>query len=165
MAGEDSVKQGGHDLKGALKVIKTKHHAAITEAREAGQLMKGIYAYKEHPYAVAALKLSALLFVRPDELRSAEWAHVDLEAAEWRIPGAKMKMGLDHIVPLSSQALAILSDLQPMTGHGEIRLAEHTHGRTLHERKHRQCRTTVHGVRERCHDSTRIPSDGPDDTR
>jgi integrase len=107
------------DLKGALKVIKTKHYAAITESREAGQLMKAIYAYKGHPYAVAALKLSALLFVRPGELRSAEWAHVDLEAAEWRIPGEKMKMGLDHIVPLSSQSLAILGDLQPMTGHGK----------------------------------------------
>jgi integrase len=107
------------DLKGALKVIKTKHYAAITEPREAGQLMKAIYAYKGHPYAVAALKLSALLFVRPGELRSAEWAHVNLETAEWRIPGEKMKMGLDHIVPLSSQALAILGDLQPMTGHGK----------------------------------------------
>lgn len=107
------------DLKGALKVIKTKHYAAITEPREAGQMMKAIYAYKGHPYAIAALKLSALLFVRPGELRSAEWAHVDLEAAEWRIPGEKMKMGLDHIVPLPSQALDILSDLRPMTGHGK----------------------------------------------
>jgi integrase len=107
------------DLKGALKVVKTKHYAAITEPREAGQLMNAIYAYKGHPYAVAALKLSALLFVRPGELRSAEWIHFDLEAAEWRIPGNKMKMGLDHIVPLSHQALTILNNLKPMTGHGK----------------------------------------------
>ena len=107
------------NLVGALKVIKTKHYAAITEPREAGQLMTAIYAYKGHPYAVAALKLSALLFVRPGELRSAEWAHVNLGAAEWRIPGVKMKMGLDHIVPLSTQALAILHDLQTMSGHGK----------------------------------------------
>jgi integrase len=106
------------DLKGALKVIKTKHYAAITEPQDVRKLMKAIYGYHGHPYAVAALKLSALLFVRPGELRSAEWAHVDLDAAEWRIPGEKMKMGLDHIVPLSKQALAILDGLKPMTGHG-----------------------------------------------
>lgn len=106
------------DLKGALKVIKTKHYAALTEPQDVRKLMKAIYGYHGHPYAVAALKLSALLFVRPGELRSAEWAHVDLDAAEWRIPGEKMKIGLDHIVPLSKQALAILSDLKPMTGHG-----------------------------------------------
>jgi integrase len=107
------------DLKGALKVIKTTHYAAITEPRDARKLMKAIYAYHGHPYAVAALKLSALLFVRPGELRSAEWAHIDSDTAEWRIPGEKMKMGLDHIVPLSKQALAILSDMRPMTGHGK----------------------------------------------
>lgn len=100
-------------------MIKTKHYAAITGPRDAGQLMKAIYAYKGHPYAKAALKLSALLFVRPGELRSAECAHVDLLSAEWRIPGEKMTMGLDHIVPLSTQALAILRDLKPTTGHGK----------------------------------------------
>jgi integrase len=107
------------DLKGALKVIKTKHYAAITEPRDVSQLMRAIYAYKGHPYAVAALKLSALLFVRPGELRSAEWAHIDIETAEWRIPAEKMKMRVDHIVPLSTQALAVLGDLKPMTGHGK----------------------------------------------
>jgi integrase len=94
------------DLKGALKVIKTTHYAAITEPRDARHLMKAIHAYRGHPYAVAALKLSALLFVRPGELRSAEWAHVDLDAAEWRIPAERMKMRMDHVVPLSRQALS-----------------------------------------------------------
>jgi integrase len=107
------------DLKGALKVIKTNHHAAITEPRDARQMMKAIYGYCGHPYAAAALKLSSLLFVRPGEMRSAEWAHFDLDAAEWRIPGQKMKMGHDHVVPLSKQALAILRDLKAMTGHGK----------------------------------------------
>jgi integrase len=107
------------DLKGALKVIKTKHYAAITDPRDARHLMNAIYAYRGNPYAVAALKLSALLFVRPGELRSAEWAHVDFDAAEWRIPAEKMKMRMDHIVPLARQALIILADLKPMTGHGK----------------------------------------------
>jgi integrase len=107
------------DLKGALKAIKTKHHAAITEPRDVRRLMGAIYGYRGHPYAVAALKLSALLFVRPGELRAAEWAHVDLDAAEWRIPGEKMKMRHDHIVPLANQALAVFSELKPMTGHGK----------------------------------------------
>ena len=60
------------------------------------------------------------MFVRPGELRSAEWAEFDLEAAEWRIPGAKMKMKNDHIVPLSQQALEILRELHPVTGHGRF---------------------------------------------
>ncbi|MGZ3181681.1 MAG: tyrosine-type recombinase/integrase [Telluria sp.] len=82
------------DLKGALKVIVTKHYAAITQPLAAGELMRAIYIYRGHPYAVAALKLAPMLFVRPGELRSAEWAHIDLDAAEWRIPAEKMKCGM-----------------------------------------------------------------------
>jgi integrase len=67
---------------------------------------------------VAALKLSPLVFLRPGELRTGEWAEIDLEAAEWRIPGSKMKMKNDHIVPLSRQAVEILQNLHPITGHG-----------------------------------------------
>jgi integrase len=67
---------------------------------------------------VAALKLSPLVFVRPGELRTAEWPEIFLEAAEWRIPGSKMKMKVDHIVPLSTQAVEILRSLQPISGHG-----------------------------------------------
>jgi len=83
------------DLKGALSQPKKANYAAITSERDAGALMRSIYDYHGHAYAVAALKLSALLFVRPGELRAAEWCEVDLEAAEWRIPGAKMKMKID----------------------------------------------------------------------
>ena len=106
------------DLRGALaKIIKT-NHPAITEPKQVGALMRSITAYCGHPAAVAALKLTPLVFVRPGELRTAEWAELDLDAAEWRIPGSKMKMKLDHLVPLSTQALEILRGLQPITGHG-----------------------------------------------
>lgn len=104
------------DLKGALAAIQKTHHAAITEPKRVGELMRAISSYKGHVYATAALKLSPLVFVRPGELRSAEWAEFDLDAAEWRIPGRKMKMRLDHIVPLSTQAVDILRALQPISG-------------------------------------------------
>lgn len=106
------------DLRGAFQHAETKHYAAITDPAKLGELLRAIYSYTGHPYSRAALKLSPLVFVRPGELRAAEWAEIDLEAAEWRIPGAKMKMKNDHIVPLSRQAVAILQSLHPVTGHG-----------------------------------------------
>ncbi len=106
------------DLRGALQQAEKKHYAAITEPAPLGALLRSIHGYSGHPYTVAALKLTPLLFVRPGELRTAEWPEIDLEAAEWRIPGAKMKMRLDHIVPLSRQAVEILRGLHPVTGHG-----------------------------------------------
>lgn len=107
------------DLRGALTVAKSTNYAAIIEPSEVAKLMCAIYSYSGHPYAKAALRLAPLVFVRPGELRSAEWSEVDLELAEWRIPGTKMKMGLDHIVPLSTQALEILQDMYLITGHGK----------------------------------------------
>lgn len=107
------------DLRGALSAIPRNHYAAITEPAEVGGLLRAIDAYGGHPYACAALKLSPLLFVRPGELRAAEWAEFNLDAAEWRIPGTKMKMGLDHIVPLSRQALDVLRSLHALTGQGK----------------------------------------------
>ena len=107
------------DLKGALAIPKKTNYAAITDPKRVGGLLRAIYGYQGHPYATAALKLSALLFVRPGELRAAEWSEVDFDAAEWRIPGPKMKMKNEHIVPLSRQALKVLKDLEPMTGHAK----------------------------------------------
>lgn len=107
------------DLKGALSAVPKSHYAAITEPQQAGELLRSIHAYNGHPYATAALKLLPLVFVRPGELRAAEWTEFDLDAAEWRIPGSKMKMGEDHIVPLSVQAVEILRSVQPMSGHGK----------------------------------------------
>jgi integrase len=106
------------DLRGALSAIPAAHFAAITDPRRAGDLMRSIHAYGGHAYATAALKLSPLVFQRPGEIRSMEWAEVDLDAAEWRIPGTKMKMKNDHIVPLAKQAVELLQAVHSMTGNG-----------------------------------------------
>lgn len=106
------------DLRGAIASIPESHFAAITEPKQAGQLMRSIFEYAGHSTTVAALKLSPLVFVRPGELRTAEWSEIGLDEAEWRIPGAKMKMKNDHVVPLSRQAVAILRSMQPISGHG-----------------------------------------------
>ena len=106
------------DLREALATKTTKHHAAITEPKQVGGLMRSIFAYTGHPCTVAALKLTPLVFVRPGELRTMEWAELDLDAAEWRIPGSKMKMKVEHVVPLCTQAVELLRSVQPITGHG-----------------------------------------------
>ena len=108
------------DLRGALAAIPESHFAAITEPKQVGELMRSIFDYNGNPYTVAALKLTPLVFVRPGELRTAEWSEIDLEAAEWRIPGNKMKMKLDHLVPLSTQAVEILRGIKLITGHGRF---------------------------------------------
>jgi integrase len=106
------------DLRGALAAIPQSHFSAITEPKQAGELMRSIFDYSGHPCVVAALKLSPLVFVRPGELRTAEWSEIDLDAAEWRIPGSKMKMKIDHLVPLSRQAVELLGGVKLITGHG-----------------------------------------------
>ena len=106
------------DLNGSLAKATPRHYAAITEPKQLGELLRSIHDYNGHPYTVAALKLSPLVFVRPGELRTMEWRELDFETAEWRIPGSKMKMKNDHVVPLSTQALALLKEMQPATGHG-----------------------------------------------
>jgi integrase len=108
------------DLRGALSAVPEAHYAAITDPKEAAKLLRAIDAYDGHAYAVAALKLAPLVFVRPGELRTAEWSEIDLDAAEWRIPGCKMKMGQDHIVPLARQAVELLRRLHEMTGYGKF---------------------------------------------
>lgn len=106
-------------LKGALAPVQTKHHASITDPQEIGKLLRDIDGYKGFFITKCALRLSPLLFVRPGELRKAEWSEVNFETAEWRIPAAKMKMKTVHIVPLSKQALAILNELHPLTADGK----------------------------------------------
>jgi integrase len=108
------------DLRGALSAVPEAHYAAITDPKEAAELLRAMDAYNGHAYAIAALKLAPLVFVRPGELRTAEWSEIDLDAAEWRIPGSKMKMGQDHIVPLARQAVTLLRELHAMTGHGKF---------------------------------------------
>ena len=106
------------DLKGALAPVKSKHFASVTDPARVGELMRAIHGYSGHPVTALALKLAPLVFVRPGELRAAEWPEFDLENAEWRIPGERMKMGEPHLVPLSRQALAILRELQPLARGG-----------------------------------------------
>lgn len=106
------------DLREALASKKVKHFAAITEPGEVARLLRAIDAYSGHPCTVAALKLAPLTFVRPGELRTAEWLEFDLDSAIWRIPAAKMKMRVDHLVPLSAEAVEILRGLTPISGHG-----------------------------------------------
>lgn len=107
------------DLKGALTPHKKKHYATITEPKKVGQLMRAIDGYPGHPVVAYALQLAPLLFVRPGMLRNAEWVEFDLDNAEWRIPGEKMKMGEQHLVPLSRQALKVLRGLHKITGCGK----------------------------------------------
>ena len=105
-------------LRGAIKSPKVKHHAAITDPRKLGELLRALHGYGGGYVVACALKLTPLLFVRPGELRHAEWQEIDLDAATWAIPAGKMKMRQAHIVPLSSQAVAILRDLHALTGRG-----------------------------------------------
>lgn len=107
------------DLKGALPPAKTKHHASLTEPKKIGELLRAINSYSGTFPTACALKLAPLLFVRPGELRHAEWTEFDLDNAEWRIPAKKMKMKAVHIVPLSKQALEIIEELKPVTGTGK----------------------------------------------
>lgn len=104
------------DLNLILTNRDTTHHAALTDPVAVGGLMRAIEGFTGSFVTVCALKLSALTFVRPGELRHAEWAEIDLEGATWSIPGGKMKMGADHIVPLSIQSVAILRELHAVTG-------------------------------------------------
>ncbi len=105
-------------LRGAIPPTRAKHHASITDPDRIGELLRALDGYQGSPITRAALQLAPLVFVRPGELRRAEWPEVDLDKAEWRIPGEKMKMGSPHIVPLSTQAVAVLRDLAPLTGTG-----------------------------------------------
>jgi integrase len=105
------------DLKGALQPVKSGHHASITDPKEIAKLMRAINDYKGFIITKCALKLAPLVFVRPGELRKAEWSEINFETAEWRIPASKMKMRVMHIVPLSTQAIEVLKEVQPLTGH------------------------------------------------
>lgn len=104
------------DLKGALPPVKVKHHASIIEPQQIGGLLRAMNGYSGSFVTICALRLAPLVFVRPGELRHAEWTEFDLDKAEWRIPAEKMKMASVHIVPLSKQAIAVIEALKPLTG-------------------------------------------------
>jgi integrase len=104
------------DLSGALAPVKEKHLASITDPQEVGALLRAIDAYNGEWITRCALRLAPLVFVRPGELRHARWSEIDFDKAEWRIPAARMKMRVQHIVPLSTQAITVLRDLHQLTG-------------------------------------------------
>jgi len=106
------------DLKGALPPLSVKHMAAFTEPKDVAELLRAIDGFTGTLTVQTALRLAPLVFVRPSELRKAKWADIDLEAGEWRYLVSKTKT--DHLVPLSNQAIEILRELQPLSGHGEF---------------------------------------------
>ena len=152
------------DLKGALRPFTTTHMPAITEPARAGALMRAIDGYEGTFVVRCALQLVALTFVRSGELRFAAWDEIALDEATWRIPGHRMKRtkaakanGPDHLVPLSIQAVRILTELQPLTGHrphvfpsmrGEGRvLSDATLGAALRRLGFSNDEMTAHGFR------------------
>ncbi len=106
------------DLRGAIPPASGKHMATITDPKEIAGLLSSIDAYKGSIVTRCALQLAPLVFVRPGELRHAEWSEINFDTDEWRIPAEKMKAGTLHIVPLSLQALEVLREIQPLTGQG-----------------------------------------------
>lgn len=113
------------DLRDALRPVQARHHAALVEPSAVGKLLRDIAEYDGQPVTRAALNLSALLLLRPGELRHTEWAWIDLDAAMLTVPPEVMKRkkadkldGPPHLVPLAAQAVAILRSLQPLTGAG-----------------------------------------------
>ncbi len=117
------------DLRDALPRADARNFAAVTEPDDVAELLRVIDGYQGHPVTLAALRLAPLLFQRPGELRAMAWSEVDLEAAEWRIPASRRKVRKaakenprtpPHIVPLSTQAVKILRDLQKLTGNNHL---------------------------------------------
>ena len=152
------------DLKDALRPVPTRHHAAIVDPKQGGELLRDLMAYSGHPVTRAALQLSALLLLRPGELRQLQWAWVNLEAVTVTIPGELMKRTRDdkangppHLVPLAPQAVAIFKDLAPLTGEklyvfpslhtGERPMSENTVNVALRRMGYDRETMTAHGFR------------------
>jgi integrase len=129
------------ELKDALRQPNPKHFPAIVEPKRLGELLRAIDGYAATPVVRAALKLAPMLLLRPGELRFAEWAEIDLEAALWQVPAARMKRelrqklsGTPHLVPLPKQAVDVFRELQPLTGQGKMVFrGERHHERAMSE--------------------------------
>ncbi|MCH8491522.1 MAG: site-specific integrase, partial [Oceanicaulis sp.] len=121
-------------LAGALKSVSKRHHAAITDPKRLGELLRSMQGFQGSFVVGCALRLTPYLFVRPGELRRMEWAEIDLDGRLWTLSGAKMKSRRDHLVPLSVQAVSILRDLEPLTGRGSyVFPSERGRGRPMSE--------------------------------
>lgn len=121
-------------LRDLLPPVSVRHHACVTEPRQVGALLRAIDGFRGQFVTRCALQLAPLVFVRPGELRHAEWAEFALEQAQWRIPAPKMKTREPHIVPMSRQALAVLREFQPFNGCGRYLIpGERTRERPISE--------------------------------
>lgn len=129
------------DLKGALRRPMAKHFPAITEPKRLGELLRAMDSYAATPVVRAALKLAPMVLLRPGELRFAEWPEIDLDAAMWTVPAIRMKRelrqklhGAPHLVPLPRQAVEVLRELHPLTGHAKMVFrGERHHDRAMSE--------------------------------
>ena len=122
------------ELADILPHADVQHHASVTEPKAVGGLLRAIDGFTGTLTTRCALRLAALVFVRPGELRHAEWIEFDFKKTEWRIPAGKMKMKEQHIVPLSAQAIGILREIQPLTGSGRyVFPSERGNGRPMSE--------------------------------
>lgn len=143
------------DMRGVLKTRKVEHRSTISQG-ELPEFLKKLDSYSGDPITKLALRLIILTFVRTGELRGARWEEFDVDQREWRIPAERMKMRSPHIVPLSPQALAVLEELQPLTGHFDLLFpSQRDHQRPISEntllyalyRLGYHKRATVHGFR------------------
>ena len=141
-----AIRNPAADVGVALKTTVKGHHPAITEPKRFAQMLRDIDTYSGSVITRAVLQMHALTFQRPNEVRDAAWAEIDLDAGTWIIPPARMKNILErkthgdaHTVPLSTQAIAVLKDLHPLTGHGpKVFPSERGEGRSISENTARQ---------------------------
>ena len=145
------------DLRGAIRPHQGRHRATIVSAEKIGVLLNRLDSYHGHFQVKCALRLFPLLFVRSAELARAEWREFNLDTQEWHIPAERMKMRKPHIVPLSSQAVAILKELHAVTGGGTYLFPSIRDGGTAHFRcDHAQC-ASAHGLSETRNERPRLP--------
>jgi integrase len=147
------------DLRGALAPVVTTNRAVVTQPARVGELLRAIDCYAGQPATRVALHLAALVFVRPGELRGAVWEEFEIEGPEpvWRIPGERMKMGLEHLVPLAPQVLSLLDELRPIVGEkgllfpslrsGARPISENTLNAALRRMGYAKDEMTAHGFR------------------
>ena len=152
-----AVRDPSADLKGALSPVVTTHHAAVTTPAAIGALLRAIEDFRGSFPVWQALRLAPLVFVRPGELRKAEWTEIELDAGLWRIPAERMKTRKAHLVPLARQAVTLLRELHPLTGRGKyvfpsIRtqtrpMSDNTLNAALRRLGYGQDEMTAHGFR------------------
>jgi integrase len=145
------------DLRGALAPVRETHYAAMTDPKAMGALLRAVDGYRGDLPTRCALRLAPLTFVRPGELRKAEWAEFDLDRGEWNIAATRMKTREPHLVPLSRQAVECLRELYPVTGGGRyvfpgVRsasrpLSENTVNAALRRLGYAKTEMTGHGFR------------------